>query len=168
MLSGAKPDAKQTICRSLMGKYDAVEFVPPDSMDKTEYDDFCDYVKWKKMSIATITLLLSLDKKGYTNVMPSVTESLITLANEALKAAAYDRADLVLDQLYEIYLQGLSVAWNQRKTYIDDISAFINAWIPKSPDMKPATRFKLYAYVDSLEKTYKNNKWVSKTRSSLT
>jgi hypothetical protein len=117
-----------------------------------EYDEFCDYVKWKKRTIALIHLLTIIEQKGYLQgAIVGLTSKLIKSCEVALNDTDYDKADVLLDQILEV----------QGGTAMSTISAFVQWWIPQAPLMRPSTRFKFYALQDKYKwrpKSLKNLK----------
>ena len=141
-------------------------YLPPETVDCTEYDDFCDYVKWKKKSLATITLLITLESKGLLVAMEQLTAKFVESCDNLLVLKNYDKADIVLDQLYQIYINKTTA------TVVDTITPLIQKWLPTTDAMKPSTRFKFYAFSEFQEKTKakatpsednnnRSNRWVS-------
>ena len=129
-------------------------FLPPDTIEGADYDDFCDYVKWKKQSIATVTMLLLLENKGLIIAVAALTEKLLDSCDSLLTQKEFEKADVVLDQIYQIYIK------NTART---NIAPFIQKWLPHTDVMKPSTRFKFYTFAEATEKHGNNNsnKWVS-------
>ena len=142
---------------------DNAAFLPPDDMEKEEYDDFCDYVKWKKRSLALVSMLIMLDKRGLVDgAIRTLADKLIAACDIVLDQASYDVADILLDQLMEIYVDTWSAANSTPTT--DAITGFVQKWIPKVADMKPSTRFKFYTFSETMEKNSRSvNRWRPKS-----
>jgi hypothetical protein len=142
------------------------EYVPPDTMDKMEYDDFCDYVKWKKKAIASVNMYMLLEDKGVLQTVYDLSLALIGSCDYALNKRDYDKADIILEQLLAIYCHNTSV----HKKQIDAITGFVSRWMSKTDDMRCSTKFKFYTFSEKFETknslATKENKWISKTRLS--
>lgn len=118
-------------------------YLPPDTIDSTEYDDFCDYVKWKKRSIAHVTMLMLLESKGLLTAVEPLTAKLLESCDTLLTGKDFEKADVVLDQISQIFTGGVGG---------DAIPKFIDKWLPSTDAMKPSTRFKFYTFQDIIYK----------------
>lgn len=137
--------------------YDVVNnFVPPEDMVHDDYDEFCDYVKWKKQNMAGIKFIILLEKRGYIDgCIANLTKRLLNISDQMLEQEKYVHVDVLLDQLLEVY------SALQSTTECDVITTFVQKWTPVCESFKPSTRFKFYTFTDILEK---NSRSVSRWR----
>ena len=174
ILIGKVENGRELVSKTLedrLSQYlETKSYLPPETVDCTEYDDFCDYVKWKKRSLATITLLITLESKGLVVAMEQLTAKFVESCDNLLVIKDYEKADIVLDQLFQIYTNKTTV------NVVDTITPLIQKWFPDTEVMKPSTRFKFYAFSEFHEKLTKpaqvpvpvSNRWVSASVSAMT
>lgn len=161
--SSATVDIRGKLRDRLDAFMDNAAFLPPDDMEKEEYDDFCDYVKWKKRSLALVSMLIMLDKKGLVDgAVRTLADKLIAACNIVLDKTSYETADILLDQLMEIYVNTWSTENSTPTT--DAIIGFVQKWVPRVGDMKASTRFKFYTFSETMEKNSRSvNRWRPKS-----
>ena len=174
-IMGIKKSLNERFCNFI----DEEKYIPPAAITPTsteEYDEFCDYMKWKKRALATISLLIILEKTGFVEAVCLLTKDLLDTCNEYLNAKLYEQADIILEQLMLIYTHGLSNSNTQPKNlsssltpipcpYVDEITTFTGCWLPLTNQMRPSTRFKFYSFAETMERNSRNvNRWTSKTR----
>jgi hypothetical protein len=105
----------------------------------TDYDEFCDYVKWKKRALAALQVLLMLHSK---NILPDLLDKLIPEIVEDCNVSLLDqenvkKSDAILEQMLIII--------NYTTTDQDDyFCEFIKKWLPVAQDLKASSRFKIY------------------------
>lgn len=154
--SGDPRRVREHVCEKLSLFIDSDGYMPPDAQDNEDYDEFCDYVKWKKKALATISLLMFLEKKGLVEGAKVLVCKLTQAANIVLEQGVYEKADTLMDMLLSIYSNNILQ---------DEITAFAQAWLPRTQQMRPSTRFKFYTFSESMERNSKSiNRWTSKTR----
>lgn len=144
---------KAYLSERLTGYIKNKEYLPPDSMDRAEYDEFCEYVSWKKRSVATVSLLVSFEKKGYVHAIEPLTSELLETAGALLSKSDYEKSDVIIDQILEMYTQCKTVCGLVSAEFaLCDIKTFVAQWSPCIGDMKASTKFKFYTFSDLMVK----------------
>lgn len=131
------------------------QYVPEHSPKDEEYDDFCDYVKWKKKALAMVSLVVALEQSMYiSDAVAMLTEAVLLSCDEMLTSKQYDKVDPMLEQLISIY-----------NSHTDEsILNFVTKWFTKLDEMKPSTKFKFNEFQDILERNSRNcNIWRPKS-----
>jgi hypothetical protein len=98
---------------------------PPTLLEEQDYDEFCDFVKWKKRAIASVKAWVLLEKEGF-----------VTGASDLLIEKLLRVDDVSLDQL-------ITLARSAPGVYTK-IRGWLEEQLEGAKDVKPYTRFKLY------------------------
>jgi len=119
---------------------------PPDSImeESSEYDDFCEYVKWKKRAVAAIRGWMTLIRGNLLSISYQ-TPLLLTIfdvCDELMFSDPSKKLEAVLDQMLELI------------TYIDHVPSKvvqrIEDWGKIAQDMMPIIRFKILDIRDQI------------------
>ena len=123
------------------------QWVPePHLLVEEDYDEFCDFVKWKKRMIASLHAFQLLDKHGWiTNVTSTLVDAILSVLQEELSKCP--SGNKVVDAYFEFLmalLKDQASVSPSSKDKLHDLAA-----VPADP-LRPATRFKLYDLQEQL------------------
>lgn len=119
--------------------------------DNEDYDEFCDFVKWKKRAIASIHVWIMLFEKDIIDIIDVLICEIVNDCMLEFNKVNYNtkKADSLLEQIL--------ILVNFTKTEKDDhIIELVKKWLPRAEELKPSSRFKLYDINDHLEKKMKS------------
>jgi hypothetical protein len=125
-------------------------WIPRDDIlpENEDYDEFCDFVKWKKRAVASIQIWILLYQREIisTYTIDSLIREIVDDCNTELSkhvsdanvvTAALKKIDALLDQII--------ILVNFTKTENDDhFIELVKKWLPHAENIKPSSRFKLY------------------------
>lgn len=128
-------------------------WLPSDQIlnDNEDYDEFCDFIKWKKRAIAAIYVWMMLYEKSIIDIIDILIKEIVDDCMCEFNKANYNtkKADSLLEQIL--------ILVNFTKTEKDDhIIELIKKWLPRADELKPSSRFKLYDINDHLQKKMKS------------
>jgi len=134
--------------------YNNKNWIPCDEIlnDNEDYDEFCDFVKWKKRALAAINIWIMLYEKNIIGI--HIIELLI---KEIVSDCSNQIEHYILNQninikKLDVLLEQILILINFTKTDQDDhFIELIKKWIPRADSLKPSTRFKLYDINDTLQ-----------------
>ena len=137
--------------------FDNEKWIPnKELIEEEDYDDFCDFVKWKKTSITYIYGFSKFVNKDwlnvslYTDLSTNLIDSLKKYLNEIPEGCKV--SDALLDQLM--------ILVEYTKTDQDKfISSYIKTLNDNAQQYRPSTRFKIYDIKEILDK---KNKYIVK------
>ena len=137
--------------------FDNEKWIPnKELIEEEDYDDFCDFVKWKKTSITYIHGFSKFVNKDwlnvslYTDLSTNLIDSLKKYLNEIPEGCKV--SDALLDQLM--------ILVEYTKTDQDKfISSYIKTLNDNAQQYRPSTRFKIYDIKEILDK---KNKYIVK------
>lgn len=119
---------------------------PPKSIDITEedYDEFCDFVKWKKSALASINAwnLIVSKKLVSSKVLIEITEYLIDDLDCELSTNESIIGNRILETLLEELLTIIKLQ-KMKDTLSPQIATFLKTSLKLVDKLKPATKFKL-------------------------
>lgn len=112
--------------------------------ESTDYDDFCEYVKWKKRAVAAVRAWMLLYKFRMIDVsiVHSLTQYIFDTTDELMFAEPSKKLEAILDQVLEL------VHYADHTPSI--ISDRIKEWERIGDDMLPIIKFKIYDIRDSI------------------
>lgn len=121
--------------------------------DNEDYDEFCDFVKWKKRAIASIHVWIMLYEKGIVaiNIIDTLIKEIVNDCTQEFEKVNYNtkKSDSLLEQIL--------ILVNFTKTEQDDhIIELIKKWLPLVDKLKSSSRFKLYDINEHLDKKMKS------------
>lgn len=119
--------------------------------DNEDYDEFCDFIKWKKRAIAAMYVWILLYEKGIIDIIDILIREIVNDCMIEFNKVNYNpkKADSLLEQIL--------ILVNFTKTEKDDhIIELVKKWLPRAEELKPSSRFKLYDINDHLEKKMKS------------
>lgn len=121
-------------------------------LQENDYDEFCDFVKWKKRTIATIHIWLLLWQK---KVLKSNIEQLIfEISNDCDK---YLTETLGASKVSDLLLEYILVIVDKTATEMDDnFIELLKKWLPRINELKASCKFKLYDINDILDRKMKS------------
>lgn len=148
------------------------KWIPPDSMLQSEdYDEFCDFVKWRKSTIAAIRSLCMLEDREWIDctfrmsVANAIMSSLQTRMEDP-NATGDKVTDTFIEQLHTM----ISITQAAVKTKAEAVAKaeapagliqVASEWFDTHVDdvlykrLRPATRFKMYDLCDIIERKMK-------------
>ena len=131
-------------------------WLPPADMqvlgpDNTDYDEFCDFVKWKKRAIASVhaLLLLSSIKMLENDVIRELTPLLLCDCRQAIDENTAS-ANVLIEQIFVLCdkVHGDTQTERDAKALIRDFATTFKA---RGPDLQPSTRFKIYDLYEKID-----------------
>ncbi len=129
------------------------KWLPPENtLEDNDYDEFCDFVKWKKRIISTSKAFVMLTNRGwieYKSIVGPLITNILDELNILLKSGGCKITDSLLEQLLIL----IDIIQSQQE---DHIIEFMKVWIPMSDTLKPSTKFKLLDLKDIFERKMKN------------
>jgi len=135
---------KDEIVKLWLDYYDNKFWYPSENLLKDDYDDFCDFTKWKTRAINSIYMWIKLEKKEIIyDVVDSITENIINNIIELFKINP--NGSLLIDALCE----QLVITIKDRKPQENELNK-INS-IDQSK-LRPSTKFKFLDIKDILDK----------------
>jgi hypothetical protein len=115
-------------------------WIPPTSIleNNEEYDEFCEYVKWKKRAIAAIRGWIYMCRKMLLDQKceQQLFAALVADVNERVQAGPCKVLEVLLEQLLAF------LAHTNHDMHA--ITPCIGVWSERAPSMPPSMRFKLY------------------------
>ena len=140
--------------------------------DNEDYDEFCDFVKWKKRALASIHVWIMLYQKGILEnyIINQLIKEIVSDCNIEFENIVEKQSDAVATDVgasdvgssdvgagvevvevvtsvkkVDVLLEQIIILINFTKTEQDDyFIELIKKWLPKSDKIKSSTRFKLY------------------------
>lgn len=128
---------------------------PPDSvLQSDDYDEFCEFVKWRKSTIASIRALCMLEDHGWltSSYRDCTLQALLKSIDSRIKEEN-SHGDKVMDALIEqLYALLTTIAPECETSVMTNVSHWYAANIRGSLNvLRPATRFKLYDLYELIE-----------------
>ena len=133
--------------------FDSEKWIPTDELiNEQDYDDFCEFVKWKKTSITYIHGFSKFVNKSWlsTSLYEELSEKLITAIKKYL--SEIPEGCKVTDALLE---QLLILVEYTKLDQDKDINLFIKSLNDKCQQYRPSTRFKIYDIKEYLDRKVK-------------
>ena len=140
--TSTKPHEWRSAIENVWKSYlENAKWLPPhDLQESEEYDEFCDFVKWKKRSIGALHALAKLSESRWipdsvmTTIIPKITEA-VTLELQANPTGS-KVSDLLMDQVLHI-LREKNESWCAlARPWAENLSANVATF-------RPATKFKM-------------------------
>ena len=132
------------------------KWIPDTSIlpDSSDYDEFCDYVKWKKRSVAAINGFMLLSKNNIVdlNIIKELTPYIIDITHTYIN----DKELCIPVQLISALLEQIIVLLNTLKVYkCDKSKEYISKFIKNNehliPELQPLIKFKIYDIIENLK-----------------
>lgn len=135
---------KDEIIKLWLEYYDNKFWYPKENLLKDDYDDFCDFTKWKNRAINCIYMWIKLEKKEIIyDVVDSITEYIVNNIIEELESNT--KGSLLIDALCE----QLVITIKNRKPQDNELNKILNI---DHSNFRPSTKFKFLDIKEILEK----------------
>lgn len=132
------PQRTQDILRDMWTAYCTEQkWIPSADVFEEEYDDFCNYLLWKKKAIASIQAWIRLGRTQY--MSKNTARDLFTYLLHSC-SQHMTQPSKTLEVLLEQVLQYLAL----QKPDVLELHTWMDQWRPSFATMPPAIRFKLY------------------------
>lgn len=134
------------------------KWIPSDTiLDSEDYDEFCEFVKWRKYTVASIKALCMLEDHQWLD-MPfrtSVSMSIMQSVEDTLQKTS-PNATNIGDKLTDALIEQLHTIVSLSHHY-EGIHRSISDWFDNRvanllPQLRPATRFKMYDLHELLDR----------------
>lgn len=108
-------------------------------LQEEDYDEFCDFVKWRKRTIASINAWKLLEQHQWVQgVHDSLLQTIINACNDELTLTNGSKlADVLLDEIHALMEGTPPTKWMT-------IESFVKKWMQDPEQLRPSSRFKLY------------------------
>lgn len=118
---------------------------PPKTVDLNEdYDEFCDFVKWKKSAISAIKAWCLIVNKNLLvkNSLNDITEHLITDLEKELSSVI--EGELIGNRIIDTLLEQLLTLLKIENVKNENVATFLKECLSKRESFKSSTKFKLF------------------------
>jgi hypothetical protein len=129
------------------------KWIPIENLiNEKDYDDFCDFVKWKKTAITSIQSFAKCIHKSW--LSQTIYSDLINEFIDSIKTFLVDSPEgcKVIDALFD---QLLIILEYTSKTEDDPVYVFISLQLNTTTTYRPSTRFKIYDIKEFLDRKSK-------------
>ena len=153
-ITNRKSDWQESWCDIARTFFADAKWMPSDViLHSEEYDEFCEFVKWRKSTVAAIRALCMLEDNQWLAIAfrTSVSTSIIQSIDQQI-----ERTNATGDKLMDALIEQLHTIVSNSHEHIDMLRT-ISAWFDESvadrlPHMRPATRFKMYDLRELLDR----------------
>ena len=106
-------------------------------LQEEDYDEFCDFVKWKKRALSSLHAWKKLERHGWVqNVNETLMPSICELCDEELFTTHGSKlTDILLDEMIVLISDG---------NHSPHVHRFLRKWDANCESLRPSTKFKLF------------------------